>query len=290
MFKILQKTIRTGIVTTTYPSKPARISDHFRGRPSFDFEKWQDARPAADECPTGAISWCDTDDSRKVTVDYGLCVFCGLCAEASPDQAVKITKEFELATADRGGLVFTADYMLNPDGTHRKLSAVSHGRANAEADVEGVGAKARETIQKLLGRSLSIREVDAGSCNGCELEIVALNNPIYDIERFGIHFVASPRHADMLLVTGPVTRNMELALLKTYRAMPEPKLVVAVGACGISGGIFGENYASLGGVDKVVPVDVYIPGCPPRPQALLQGILLAVGRLREKRYDEHPSR
>ena len=290
MFKILQKTIRTGIVTTTYPSKPARISDHFRGRPSFDFEKWQDARPAADECPTGAISWRDTDDSRKVTVDYGLCVFCGLCAEASPDQAVKITKEFELATADRGSLILTAEYTLNADGTHRKLSAVSHGRVNADSDVQSVGAKARETIQKLLGRSLSIREVDAGSCNGCELEIVALNNPIYDIERFGIHFVASPRHADLRLVTGPVTRNMELALLKTYRAMPEPKLVVAVGACGISGGIFGENYASLGGVDKVLPVDVYIPGCPPRPQALLQGILLAVGRLREKRYDEHPSR
>ena len=146
-----------------------------------------------------------------------------------------------------------------------------------------VGQKARETIHKVLGRSLAIREVDAGSCNGCELEIVALNNPIHDIERFGIHFVASPRHADMLLVTGPVTRNMELALLKTYQAMPEPKVVVAVGACGISGGIFGENYASLGGVENVVPVDVYIPGCPPRPQALLHGILLAVGRLGEKR-------
>lgn len=290
MFKILQKTIRTGIVTTSYPGRPARISDHFRGRPSFDFEKWQDARPAADECPTGAISCRDTDDSREVTIDYGLCVFCGLCAEASPDQAVRITKEFELATADRRRLVLTAEYTLNPDGTHRTLSAVYHGVVNAEADVERVGTKAREAIQKLLGRSLSIREVDAGSCNGCELEIVALNNPIYDIERFGIHFVASPRHADMLLVTGPVTRNMELALLKTYRAMPEPKLVVAVGACGISGGIFGENYASLGGVDKVVPVDVYIPGCPPRPQALLQGILLAVGRVREKRYDEHPRR
>ena len=289
MFKILQKTIRTGIVTTGYPKRRAHNSDHFRGRPSFDFEKWQDARPAADECPTGAISCRDTDDSRKVTVDYGLCVFCGLCAEASP-KAVNITKEFELATADRGSLVFTADYVLNPDGTHRSLSAVANGRTNADADVESVGAKAREKIQKLLGRSLSIREVDAGSCNGCELEIVALNNPIYDIERFGTHFVASPRHADMLLVTGPVTRNMELALLKTYRAMPEPKLVVAVGACGISGGIFGENYASLGGVDQVVPVDVYIPGCPPRPQALLQGILLAVGRLREKRYDEHPRR
>jgi Ni,Fe-hydrogenase III small subunit len=127
--------------------------------------------------------------------------------------------------------------------------------------------------------------VDAGSCNGCELEIVALNNPVHDIERFGIQFVASPRHADMLLVTGPVTRNMELALLKTHRAMAEPKVVVAVGACGISGGIFGENYASLGSVDKVLPVDVYIPGCPPRPQALLHGILLAVGRLAERLHN-----
>jgi Ni,Fe-hydrogenase III small subunit len=157
---------------------------------------------------------------------------------------------------------------------------------SAETDVESMGKKARETIQKILGRSLAIREVDAGSCNGCELEIVALNNPVHDIERFGIQFVASPRHADMLLVTGPVTRNMELALLKTYRAMAEPKVVVAVGACGISGGIFGVNYASLGGVDKVLPVDVYIPGCPPRPQALLHGILLAIGRLAERLHND----
>ena len=133
-------------------------------------------------------------------------------------------------------------------------------------------------IRNLLGRSLSIRQVDAGSCNGCEQEIVALNNPVHDIERFGIHFVASPRHADMLLVTGPVTRNMELALRKTWAATPEPKIVAAVGACGISGGIFGANYASLGGVDAVIPVDVYIPGCPPRPEALLHGILLALAR------------
>jgi NADH-quinone oxidoreductase B subunit len=286
MFKILQQTISTGLVTTAYPGKPAKISEYFRGRPSFDFEKWQDARPAEDACPTGAISLRDRGDVREVTVDYGLCVFCGLCAEASSDQAVRITQEFELATVDRGRLVLTVEYTLNADGTHRALAAVHHGSSHLEADIDSVGRKAREKIQKLLGRSLSIREVDAGSCNGCELEIVALNNPIYDIERFGIHFVASPRHADMLLVTGPVTRNMELALQKTYRAMPEPKLVVAVGACGISGGIFGENYASLGGVDKVVPVDVYVPGCPPRPQALLQGILLAVGQLREKRYDE----
>ena len=202
-------------------------------------------------------------------MDYGLCIFCGLCAETEPRGAVRVTREFELAARDRKHLVIAADYGLNPDGTHREL----------HSSVEQAGERLRDRIDKVLGRSLAIRQVDAGSCNGCELEINALNNPVYDIERFGIHFVASPRHADMLLVTGPVTRNMELALLKTYRATPDPKLVVAVGACGISGGIFGENYASLGGVDKVVRVDVYVPGCPPRPEALLHGILLAVGRV-----------
>ncbi len=286
MFKILQKTFATGIVTKAYPAELAQVSEHFRGRPHFDFEKWTDARPAAEVCPTGAISLRDSQDSREVTVDYGLCVFCGLCAEVSSDKAVRITQEFELATKNRCNLVLTADYTLNADGTHQQMGTVHRGTGNVEPDVESVGQKARESIHKVLGRSLAIREVDAGSCNGCEVEIVALNNPIHDIERFGIQFVASPRHADMLLVTGPVTRNMELALLKTYRAMPEPKVVVAVGACGISGGIFGENYASLGGVDKILPVDVYIPGCPPRPQALLQGILLAVGRLRERLQDE----
>ncbi len=285
MFKILQKTVSTGIVTVNYPAEPARISDRFRGRPSFNFDKWKDARPAAEVCPTGAISLADEGDSRKVTVDYGLCVFCGLCAEASSDQAVRITQEFALATSDRRSMVLTAEYTLNADRTHRALSKVDRQLVNAETDAESLGQKARETIQKILGRSLAIREVDAGSCNGCELEIVALNNPVHDIERFGIQFVASPRHADMLLVTGPVTRNMELALLKTYRAMSEPKVVVAVGACGISGGIFGVNYASLGGVDQVLPVDVYIPGCPPRPQALLHGILLAIGRLGERLVD-----
>ena len=142
-----------------------------------------------------------------------------------------------------------------------------------------MGEELKASVEKIFGRSLHIREVDAGSCNGCEMEIDGLNSPIYDAERFGIHFVASPRHADMLLVTGPVTRNMELALKKTYAAMPGPRLVVAVGACGCSGGIFGRNYATLGGVDSVLPVDVYIPGCPPNPHALLHGILLAVGKL-----------
>ena len=129
-----------------------------------------------------------------------------------------------------------------------------------------------------LGRSLSIRQVDAGSCNGCELEIHALNNAFYDLERFGLRFVASPRHADVLLVTGPVTKNMTEALRRTYNATPDPKWVVAVGACAADGGIFAGSYAVTGGVKDVIPVDLHIPGCPPAPRALLQGLLALLTR------------
>ncbi len=275
MFRILQKTFRTGIVTAPYPKTPARLSEHFRGKPAFDLERWRDARPAAEVCPTGAILLRDEGNTRNVTIDYGRCVFCGQCAEVSEDGAVRVTRDFERAVRDRRDLVITAEYALQPDGSHERLVA----RSSAEAAPTDL----REEIHRVLGRSLAIRQVDAGSCNGCELEINALNNPVHDIERLGIHFVASPRHADMLLVTGPVTRNMELALQKTWAATPDPKVVVAVGACGVSGGIFGVNYATRGGVDQVIPVDVYIPGCPPRPEALLHGILLAVGRLAQTR-------
>src|SRR5512133_126991 len=145
--------------------------------------------------------------------------------------------------------------------------------ADLEAEIAEVGCRLEEAIRKRFHRSLVIREVDAGSCNACELEIIAMNNPIYNCERFGIQFTASPRFADMLLVTGPVSINMEIALKRTYDATPTPKLVVAVGDCGCSGGIFGESYASLGAVANVIPVDAHIPGCPPTPVELLHGIL-----------------
>jgi Ni,Fe-hydrogenase III small subunit len=150
-------------------------------------------------------------------------------------------------------------------------------KTEVEAEIREVGARLEEAIRKRFRRSLTIRQVDAGSCNGCELEIHAINNPIYNCERFGMHFTASPRFADLLLVTGPVTHNMEIALQRTYDATPAPKLVIAVGDCGCNGGIFGESYASLGGIDKVIPVDAYIPGCPPTPTVLLNGILKAIG-------------
>jgi Ni,Fe-hydrogenase III small subunit len=150
-----------------------------------------------------------------------------------------------------------------------------------DPELDKIGVKLEETIRRRFQRSLAIRQVDAGSCNGCELEIHAINNVFYNCERFGIHFTASPRFADMLLVTGPVSHNMEIALKRTYAATPPPKIVVAVGDCGCDGGVFGESYASLGGVGKVIPVDAVIPGCPPTPTALLQGILKAIeGKLR----------
>jgi Ni,Fe-hydrogenase III small subunit len=138
----------------------------------------------------------------------------------------------------------------------------------------------QERILKVLGRALCIRHIDAGSCNGCELEIHALNNPIYNLEGLGIRFVASPRHADLLLVTGPVSKHMESALRATYEATPDPRLVVALGDCGCSGGIFGESYASLGRIANVIPVDVIVPGCPPSPTRILEGIVTALTRSR----------
>jgi Ni,Fe-hydrogenase III small subunit len=148
--------------------------------------------------------------------------------------------------------------------------------APSPAEEMVVVARLQQKILRTLGRALTIRQVDAGSCNGCELEIHALGNPYYNIEGLGIRFVASPRHADMLLVTGPVSKHMAIALKRTYDATPDPKLVVAVGDCGCTGGIFGESYASLGRVGNVIPVDVEIPGCPPTPTALLGGILAAI--------------
>ena len=279
MFEILRHSLATGVVTTDYPETPAEICATARGCPEIDFPKWKDARPATAACPTGALSLRDTYGQREVCLDLALCTFCGRCAEADPG-AIRMTPRTELAARHRRDLRSTARYQLNAQGLQTGLIEGPKRSTPPSQDPASLGAQLRQRIHKVLGRSLHIRQVDAGSCNGCEVEIQALNSPVYDLERFGMHFVASPRHADLLLVTGPVTRNMELALRKTYDAMPDPRLVVAVGACGCGGGIFGRTYASLGGVDKVLPVDVFIPGCPPNPHALLHGILLAIGRLR----------
>jgi Ni,Fe-hydrogenase III small subunit len=201
-------------------------------------------------------------DGRKVGLDVGKCIMCGRCQQTAPE-VFRIGSAFELPTKARQELIQLSGKLGSQE----------------QKPYEQMGKQLQEKISKILRRSLAIREIDAGSCNGCEVEITALNNALYDIERFGVHFVASPRHADVLLVTGPASRNMEIALRRTFDATPDPKIVVAVGACACSGGIFGDTYATTGGIDKVVPVDVYIPGCPPTPQAILYGLLLAVDRM-----------
>lgn len=170
----------------------------------------------------------------------------------------------------------------------RILSKIRHTGIVTEpleeaADVELLGYEVRRNVDRRFGGSLAIRQVDAGSCNGCELEIHALNNPYHDIERFGVHFVASPRHADALLVTGPVSRNMETALRRTWMATPSPKFVIAAGACACDGGEFGVSYASCGAVENVIPVDIRIPGCPPTPLQLMRGICAALASARPTR-------
>jgi Ni,Fe-hydrogenase III small subunit/Pyruvate/2-oxoacid:ferredoxin oxidoreductase delta subunit len=276
MFRIIAKSLKTGILTETRP---------FDERPPFGFPVINfDRCTACDECarvcPTGAIQAATPAPSqRTISLSYAACIQCRQCVELCPEQAVSAANDVEVAAYSREQLAQTAWFDVDASGhTNFRRMEARQGRSLEES-----AAHLRDRIRNSLGRSLSVRQVDAGSCNACELEIAATTNPFYDLERYGIHFVASPRHADVLLVTGPVTRNMEIALQRTYEATPEPRVVVAVGACGCSGGIFGEGtYAAVGGVDRVVPVDVYVPGCPPRPHAILNGLLVAMG-VREAR-------
>lgn len=278
MFRIISQSLTTGVLTEAQP---------FENRPPFgfpviDFARCTACDQCARACPTGAIQTVTpAPGQRTVSLSYAACIQCRACVTACPEQAVSPGNQAEVAAHTREQLARTASFDVDATGR----AALRSVQAHAGIGLEDAAARLRERIRGQFGRSLHVRQVDAGSCNGCELEIAATTNPLFDLERFGIHFVASPRHADVLLVTGPVTRNMEIALRTTYEAAPEPRVVVAVGACGCSGGIFGEGtYAAVGGVDRVVPVDVYIPGCPPRPHAILNGLLVAMG-VREARID-----
>jgi len=264
MLTAIWKSLSTGVVTIRYPDAPAHPPERFRGAPAVRPGSVLDQLPPASICPSGAI----THEPGRYGIDIGRCIFCGRCAEGSLDGAIELGRQVELATRQRKGLVVEV----------QSDKGDSSGRAVAllppAADTE-----VAEQIRLTLGRSLALRHLDSGSCNACDWELTALLNPVYDVRRLGIDFVASPRHADGVIVTGPVTRNLEIAVRRTYEAVPEPRIVIAVGACATSGGIVGRSYASAGGVAEVLPVDVFIPGCPPRPEAIIFGILLAVGRV-----------
>jgi Ni,Fe-hydrogenase III small subunit/Pyruvate/2-oxoacid:ferredoxin oxidoreductase delta subunit len=280
MLSIITKSLKTGVLTETNPfgTQPAF------GFPVINFSRCTACDECAPVCPTGAIQASAPDAGRKtLSLSYASCIQCRACVERCPERAIGVSHDVEVAAYSREQLARTASFTVDPSTGRATLERVDDRPRPTLAES---AERLRERIRGRLGRSLHVRQVDAGSCNGCELEIAATANPLYDLERYGIHLVASPRHADVLLVTGPVTRNMEIALRRTYEAAPEPRIVVAVGACGCSGGIFGEGtYAAIGGVDRVVPVDVYIPGCPPRPQAILNGLLVAMA-VREARVSD----
>ena len=277
MFTIITKSLRTGVLTETDPFG----TQAFFGFPVIDFSRCTACGDCAAACPTGAIAVAaEGPGHKRLTLSYAACIQCRACVTACGADAVGVSTDIEVAAYTREQLAHVASFAIDPVDGRAAFTGLVSGPSVTLAES---AARLRERIHGRLGRSLHVRQVDAGSCNGCELEIAAVANPFYDLERFGIHLVASPRHADVLLVTGPVTRNMEIALRRTYEAAPDPRVVVAVGACGCSGGVFGEGtYAAIGGVDRVLPVDLYLPGCPPRPQAILNGLLVAMG-VREAR-------
>lgn len=252
MWDILKARLKQGFRTALYPAKEPVLSDRYRGLPSVDGSLCKEGCSAcAAACPTGAISCKE----GKAKVDLGKCLFCAECETACISGAVKHTCDYRQAVRRREGLV--AD-----GGEYRLAGALD------------------KKMRSLFGRSLKLREVSAGGCNACEADVNVLSTLAFDMGRFGIQFVASPRHADGILVTGPVTKNMELALKKTYEAVPAPKIVIASGACAISGGPFAGHDEVLNGVDSILPVDLYIPGCPPHPYTVMDGVLRLMGRIK----------
>jgi len=242
MLSVLKNRFEQGCRTNRYPKEKVKVFPRYRGRPVIQDNISQAILKAcAASCPQDAI------DVQNKKIDMGRCVFCGTCENAS-NGLIKFTNDYEISTSERADLI-----------TSGELPALAE--------------HAKQHFKKLFGRSLQLRQVSAAGCNACEADLNVLATPFFDLGRFGINFVASPRHADGIVVTGPVSRNMKTALLQTYEATPAPKVVIAVGSCTISGGPFTGSSEITEGLDKILPVDLFIPGCPPHPMTNLHALL-----------------
>lgn len=253
MFGVILSRLKQGHRTAAYPAVEPRLPERFRGAPNLSPSRCSSGCDACiEQCPTGAI----VQEEQGVALDMGRCLFCGQCASLCPEKAITFSGEYRLGAKRRGDLWV---------------------RGHAERAEQ----KLKSELARLFGRSLKLRQVSAGGCNACEADINVLGTVGFDLGRFGIQIVASPRHADGLIVTGPVSQNMELALKKTYDAVATPKIVIAVGACAISGGPYMGHPEVAKSLDGILPVDLYIPGCPPHPYTILDGLLGLLGRLEQ---------
>lgn len=243
MLNVLKNRFEQGYRTSSYPKTTLQLPDDYRGRPEIHAEAPADmVQKCAAACPQQAI------DAQNKRLDLGKCVFCGHCERISEGEFVTFTQDFEISVTEKAHLI--TDGSL-PDLAHH----------------------AKTHFKKLFGRSLQLRQVSAAGCNACEADLNVLATPFFDLSRFGINFVASPRHADGIVVTGPISKNMKTALLQTYEAVPAPKVVIAVGSCTISGGPFRGSPEITEGLDTLLPVDLFIPGCPPHPLTNLHALL-----------------